>query len=73
MTESEALKLIVTATGLATQITALLPTLVANFQAIRNGLGETDADALNASIVEAHAQVQALDVQLAALRTPTAG
>lgn len=69
MTEIEALNLLATAAGLATQITALLPTLIGNFQAIRDGLAETDADKLNAQIVDVHGQIQAMDAQLAALRT----
>ena len=69
MTEAEAVALLAAAAQLAAQLAALVPSLVANFQAIRDGLGSDDADALNSQIVAAHGDIQALDARLQALRT----
>lgn len=69
MTETEALQLLTSATSLAAQLVTLIPALVTNFQAIKDGLASDDADVLNAQIVTAHGDIQALDAQLQALRT----
>lgn len=68
MTELEALQLLTSAASLAAQLAGLIPSLVSNFQAIKDGLASEDADALNAQIVAAHADIQKLDAQLQALR-----
>lgn len=69
MTELEALQLLTSAASLAAQLSSLIPALVSNFQAIKDGLASDDADALNDRIVVAHADIQALDAQLQALKT----
>lgn len=69
MTELEALQLLTSAASLAAQLSSLIPALVGNFQAIKDGLASDDADALNERIVAAHADIQALDAQLQALKT----
>lgn len=69
MTEQEATQLLVSAAALAAQLAALIPSLVQNFQAIKDGLASDDADALNAQIIGVHGEIQALDAQLAALRS----
>lgn len=68
MTETEALQLLTAAAALAAQLAGLIPALVSNFQAIKDGLASDDADALNAKIVATHSEIQALDAQLQALR-----
>ena len=68
MTELEALQLLTSAASLAAQLAGLIPSRVSNFQAIKDGLASEDADALNAQIVAAHADIQKLDAQLQALR-----
>lgn len=69
MTEADAFALI----EAAARVAALVPTLLANWAAIKDGLAEDRADELNAKIVAAHADVQALDAQLAALGLGDAG
>ena len=69
MTETEALQLLTSAAALAAQLAGLIPALVTNFQAIKDGLASTDADALNSQIVSVHGDIQALDAQLQALRS----
>lgn len=69
MTEKDATALLVAAATLAAQLAALIPTLVQNVQAIKDGLATDDMGALNDKIAGIHADVQALDVQLAALRS----
>lgn len=68
MTETEALQLLTSAAALAAQLAGLIPALVSNFQAIKDGLGSDDADALNERIVATHGDIQTLDAQLQALR-----
>lgn len=67
MTEAAALALLNTALGLIAELGTLAPKLVANWQAVKDGLATTDDAALNAQIVATHTQVQALDAQLQAL------
>lgn len=69
MTEADATNLLVAAAALAAQLTGLIPTLLINLQAIKDGLASDDADALNEQIVAAHAEVQALDARLQALHS----
>jgi hypothetical protein len=68
MTETEAVNLIAVAAAAAAQLAVLIPTLVQNWQAIKDGLGNDDADDLNAKIVSTHGEIQALDAQLQALK-----
>ena len=68
MTETEALELLTSATALAAQLVTLIPALVTNFQAIKDGLASDNADDLNSQIATAHGDIQALDVRLQALR-----
>lgn len=63
MTEAEAFDLLET----ATRVAALIPTLLANWAAIKDGLATSDPVALNAKITQAHADVQDLAGKLAAL------
>lgn len=63
MTEADAFGLLET----ASRVAALIPTLLANWQAIKDGLAVTDPAELNAKIAAAHVDVQALDAQLQAL------
>lgn len=69
MTELEAVNLLAASAALIAQLAVLLPTLVGNYQAIKEGLESDDADALNEKIIAAHGDVQALAVQLAGLRS----
>lgn len=69
MNEADATKLLLAAASLAAQLTALVPSLFANLQAIKDGLSSEDADALNEQIKGIHADVQSLDGQLQALRS----
>ncbi len=69
MTEDDATKLLVSAASLAANVAALIPALVQNFQATKDGLASDNADELNARIVVAHGEVQALDAQLQTLRS----
>lgn len=62
MTEADALGLL----EAASRVAALIPTLLANWQALKDGLSADAAD-LNAKIVQAHADVQELDAKLQAL------
>ncbi|WP_068093375.1 hypothetical protein [Novosphingobium rosa] len=68
MSEEQAIELLASAAALAAQVSTLFPTLVSNLQAIKAGLASTDADALNAQIIDTHSQIQALDAQLQALK-----
>lgn len=68
MTEEQAVALLATAAQAVAQLGVLIPQLVQNWQAAKAGLASDDADALNAQIVSAHADIQALDTQLQALR-----
>lgn len=68
MTETEAVNLIAIAATAAAQLAVLIPTLVQNWQAIKDGLDNDDADDLNAKIVATHGDIQALNGQLQALR-----
>lgn len=63
MTEAEAYALLET----AVRVSSLLPTLLANWQAIKDGLATSDQAELNGKITAVHADVQALDAQLAGL------
>lgn len=69
MTEAEATNLLLLAAQLATGLTSLIPTLIANFQAIKDGLDGEDPDVLNAKIVVAHGEIQSLADKLKALRS----
>lgn len=69
MTEAEAVNLLAAAAALTAQLAVLLPTLVANYQAIKDGLASNDADELNGKIIAAHGEVQALADQLKALHS----
>lgn len=69
MTEAEATNLLLLAAQLATTLTGLIPTLVGNWQAIKDGLDGENPEELNAKIVGAHSDIQALDAQLQALRS----
>ena len=68
MTEADATQLLVAAATLAAQLAGLIPTLVSNFQAIKEGLRTNDTDVLHDKIVTAHQEIQALDAQIQALR-----
>lgn len=68
MTEQEATQLLVSAAALAAQLAALIPTLVQNFQSIKDGLATDDLGALNLKIASVHGEIQALDAQLQALQ-----
>ena len=68
MTETDAVNLIAAAAAAAAQLAVLIPTLVDNWQSIKDGLGSDNADELNARVVAAHNDIQALDGKLAALR-----
>lgn len=63
MTEAEAFALLES----AARVAALVPTLLANWAAIKDGLATSNPAELNAKIVAAHNDVQALDAQLQAL------
>lgn len=69
MTEAEALAMLAGATTLIAQLSALIPSLVINFNAIKDGLASDDADELSAKITSVHAEIQALDARLQQLRT----
>lgn len=69
MTETEALNLLTGATALIAQLAVLVPALAQNLAAIKDGLNDDSADDLNAKIVDAHAEVQALNDRLQALRS----
>ena len=69
MTEAEAVNLLAASAALIAQLAVLLPTLVNNYQAIKDGLESDDADDLNAKIQATHGEVQALAVQLAGLHS----
>lgn len=69
MTEAEAANLLLVAAQLATSLTGLIPSLVSNLQAIRDGLASNDADELNAKIVAAHDEIGVLNAQLRVLRS----
>lgn len=68
MTETEAVNLIAVAASAAAQLAVLIPTLVQNWQAIKDGLSNADADDLNAKIVATHGEIQTLNDQLQALK-----
>lgn len=68
-TEAEVLEMLATATGLVAQLSTLVPQLVENYQTVKTALGEDDAAAVEAQIVQVHADVQSLDAQLQALRS----
>lgn len=68
MTETEALALLAAGADALARLAVLIPTLVQNFQQIKDGLAADNADALNEKIVATHADVQALADQLEALR-----
>ena len=69
MTELEAVNLLAASAALIAQLAVLLPTLVSNYQAIKDGLESDDADDLNAKIQATHADVQVLAAQLTGLRS----
>ena len=69
MTEAEGLELIGTATALIATLSSLIPQLVVNYNAIKDGLASSDNEELNAKIIGLHADVQTLDGQLQALRS----
>jgi len=68
MTETQAVELLGAATALSAQLAALVPALVQNWQAVKDGLATDDMNALNDQIVGVHADVQSLDAQLQALK-----
>lgn len=68
MTEEQAVALLATAAQAVAQLGVLIPQLVQNWQSVKAGLASDDADALNAQIVAAHGDIQALDAQLQALK-----
>lgn len=69
MTELDAINLLAATAALTAQLAILLPTLVSNYQAIKDGLANDDANDLNTKIAATHSEVQALNEQLLALRS----
>lgn len=68
LSEADVLALMTGAVDLVSRLAVLLPTLAASVQNVRDGLAETDADALNDKIVAAHDRIQDAAQQLEALR-----
>jgi len=69
MDEAQLISLLSASAALAVQVTALIPKLVANFEAIKAGLASDNADDLSAQIAAMHDQVQALDAKLQAMKS----
>ena len=69
LSEADALEMLSTATALVATLSSLIPQLVVNYQAIKDGLASSDNEELNAKIIGAHDEIQALDAKLAALRS----